>query len=269
MEPFIFSSSADLGEKVAAEIVEGIVEARLSGANYLLGCPAGRTARSTYQALARRISREKIPVDHLFIVMMDAYVAARGDGFEFLGKGEHCSCQRFAHEEIVSPINDSTPAGKGITTDRVWLPDPNNPMEFDERIASAGGVNLFILASGSTDGHVGFNPPGTERGSKTRVVKLAESTRRDNTKTYRKFASVEDVPEFGVTVGISTIADNSHNAIMLLLGAEKSTAFRRISSCKAYDPSWPASVVWECRQASTYADREAAVSSPDARGSND
>lgn len=258
MNAFVLPSSTEVGEVVASQIVDGIRQARLSGTKYLLGCPAGRTARSTFKALARRVSVEGIPVDHVFIVMMDAYVVPKNGGFEFTGKEERYSCRRFADEEIVGPINSSAPAGGRIAESHVWLPNPNDPMEFEGRIRSAGGVDLFILASGSTDGHVGFNPPGAERGSVTRVVELAESTRRDNLKTYPEFTSVEEVPKHGVTVGISTIADNSHSVVMITLGAEKSATFRRLSERREYDAQWPASVIWECRNASLFADRYAA-----------
>ncbi|GAA3499952.1 hypothetical protein GCM10019016_070570 [Streptomyces prasinosporus] len=258
MDRVVLSSGDEVGEAVAEKIAKGIEQARLSGDRYVLGCPAGRTARSTYAALARRIACERIPVDHLVLVMMDAYVVAGEGGFRLAGDGEGYGCRQFAQEEIVAPIDAAAPVGVKMAADCVWLPDPGDPGEFDERIASVGGVDLFLLASGSTDGHVGFNPPGTGRGSTTRVVRLAESTRRDNLRTYPRFSSVEDVPEYGVTVGISTIADHSRSAVMMTLGAEKSTTFRRLSTGGAYDPDWPASVIRECRRASLYADRDAA-----------
>jgi glucosamine-6-phosphate deaminase len=204
------------------------------------------------------IAKEKIPVDHLIVVLMDAYVFRTANGFEEIPRGQHSSCRRFADEEIVGPINLAAPRGSGIPEDHIWLPDPNDPDDFDAKIASIGGVDLFLLASGSTDGHVGFNPPGSLRDSRTRVLELAESTRRDNLKTYPDFPSLADVPGHGVTVGISTIADLSRSAVMITHGAEKAATFGRISSCDGYDEAWPASVIWECQNPSIYSDSAAA-----------
>ncbi|WP_254640831.1 6-phosphogluconolactonase [Streptomyces sp. BV129] len=265
MKVRVFPHATDVGRSAASVIADGIRQARRSGRDYLLGCPAGRSARTTYRSLAQLLSVEQIPLDHLRLVLMDSYVHTVGKSLCLPPGDAHWSAERFAAEEIVGPLNAAAPAGKGVAAHHVWLPDPSEPEEFDQRIRSAGGVDLFLLASGSTDGHVGFNPPGTDRGSVTRVVELAESTRRDNLATYPGFASFDDVPRHGVTVGISTIVENSRSAIMITLGREKQTAFRRMSTAAAFDPVWPASIVRECRQASLLADRAAAPSFQDRR----
>ncbi|MEH0634156.1 6-phosphogluconolactonase [Streptomyces bottropensis] len=261
METRVFPSGSQLGENLASIIVTGILQAKQSGKPYVLGCPAGRSGRTTYRALSRMIAREKIPVDHLFIVLMDAYVSRVENSFEQIPKGWHCSCHRFAEEEIIGPINLAAPQGSGIPDDHVWVPDPNSANEFDAKIGSIGGIDLFLLASGSTDGHVGFNPPGSSRDSRTRVLELAESTRRDNLKTYPDFDSLGDVPRYGVTVGISTIADLARSAVLITCGTEKATTFNRLSSCVKYDESWPASVIWDCRNPSIFSDAAAAGTS--------
>ena len=47
---------------------------------------------------------------------------------------------------------------------------------------------------------------------------LAEETRRDNMQTFPDFRSLDDVPRFGVTVGIDTIARHSRQAVMIVWG---------------------------------------------------
>src|SRR5690606_39244836 len=134
-------------------------------------------------------------------------------------------------------------------------PDPADAANYDLRLADAGGVDLFLLASGAGDGHIAFNPPGSARDSLSRIVKLAEQTRRDNLATFPDFGSLDEVPTHGVTIGIGSIAELSKSVAMIVWGEAKRTAYRRIADARFYDPSWPATIVVECRQAEFHADR--------------
>ena len=62
--------------------------------------------------------------------------------------------------------------------------------EYEQAIADAGGIDLQILGIGS-NGHIGFNEPGSSRFSKTRVTPLENSTRLSNA---GDFESVTQVP---------------------------------------------------------------------------
>ena len=53
---------------------------RPSGRPFLLGCPGGRSARTTYRHLARRAAAERLDLSALVIVMMDEYVIADPTG---------------------------------------------------------------------------------------------------------------------------------------------------------------------------------------------
>lgn len=228
-----FRDPAELGAALAAEILERYESTE---GPYLLGCPGGRSLRSTYRALVGWRPR----LDRLVVVMMDEYVGAPPDA--------HFSCARFARDEIAGPL--------GIPPERVWLPDEKEPRAYDARIAAAGGIDLFLLASGASDGHVAFNPPGSARQGLTSVLKLARTTRRDNLATFPGFASLDEVPARGVSVGLGTIA--AARALRLVLhGADKREAAARLLELDRFDPSWPASVVHEHPDARILADEEA------------
>lgn len=138
------------------------------------------------------------------------------------------------------------------------MPDVNDPAAYDLRIADAGGIDHFVLASGAGDGHIAFNPPGSARDSRTRIVQLAEQTRRDNLVTFPQFRSVDDTPPRGLTIGIASIAALSKSVSMVLWGKDKQLAFQHLARAKRFDPAWPASIVAECRAAELHADRSAA-----------
>jgi glucosamine-6-phosphate deaminase len=229
----VFAGPEQLGSALADEV---LARYDASEGGFLLGCPGGRSLRTTYASLAARGRR----LERLVVVMMDEYVGASRDA--------HYSCTAFAHEVIAGPL--------GVSPERVWLPDWDDPAAYDERIASAGGVDLFLLASGASDGHVAFVPPGAPRHGGTAVLTLAASTRRDNLATFPLFESVDEVPERGVSVGLGTIS--AARALRLVLhGAGKRVAARKLLELDAFDASWPASIVHDHPDAEIWADKEA------------
>jgi glucosamine-6-phosphate deaminase len=228
----VFADGDELGATLADEV---LVRYDAGDGAYLLGCPGGRSLRTTYRALARA----RRPLDRLVVVMMDEYVGVPPDA--------HYSCARFAHEEIAAPLGAR----------EVWLPDAADPAAYDARIEQGGGVDLFLLASGASDGHVAFLPPGSPRDGRTAVVSLATSTRRDNLVTFPEFASLDDVPLRGVSVGLGTIGA-ARTLRLVLLGADKRSAARRLLALDDFDPSWPASIVHDHPDAEIWLDEEAA-----------
>lgn len=173
---------------------------------------------------------------------MDEYLV---DG-ELAPRAAHFSCRRYIDEHLLPHVGDRP----------VRCPDPADPSAHD-----ALEVDVFLLASGASDGHVAFNPPGTPIDSETRVVELADSTRRDNLATFPDFASIDEVPRFGISVGLGAIT-RARRAVLLLLGTDKSDSLARVSSLDDFDPAWPASVIHRCADPLLVADAAAAGLSP-------
>ena len=251
LAPRVFEGEQELGRALASRIVDGVREAGQERRNYLLGCPGGRSPLSTYRAIPEVASERSVDLSPLVVVMMDDYVIPTRPGYAHVPIEAHYSCRRFAIEEIGKPLAHLPGAPK---VDRIWIPDPADPGAYDRCIANAGGIDLFLLASGASDGHIGFNPAGSPRDSITRIVELSTPTRTDNLRTFPEFQSVDDVPTHGVTVGIRTIAELSRSAVMVCLGAEKRLAAERISSADQYDPSWPATIISEIPDAQLWID---------------
>jgi glucosamine-6-phosphate deaminase len=262
----VFPGRDALGEVLAGRILAGVARANEEGRRYLLGCPGGRSLRTTYVAMARLAAEQQLDLSALVIVMMDDYLESHGGAYRPVPQHAHYSCRGFAHREIAAPLNAGVAPRPRVPADAVWLPDPADPAAYDDRIVDAGGIDLFLLASGSTDGHVAFNGPGTPRESRTRVVELPDTTRRDNLRTFPDFASLEEVPRFGVTVGLATIAEHSRQAILVAHGAEKRSAVRELLASDGFAPTWPASIVHACRGGELFVDEAAlgdlVVSSP-------
>lgn len=258
IKPQIFADAETLGRHFALRLLGLIAGARSSGRPFLLGCPGGRSPRPVYQAMGQALTRLPQDLSHLTIVMMDDYLTETASGLDHVPADSHFSCRRFAHEEIAGVLNAGLRPAFRVPEAQVWFPAPRDPQAYDGRIAAAGGIDLFLLASGASDGHVAFNPRGSDRLSRTRIVPLADETRRDNMKTFPDFRSIDEVPGFGVTVGIDTIACQSKAAAMIVWGEGKRLAFDRLTSAGDYEPDWPASVVAICRNAEILTDKAAA-----------
>jgi glucosamine-6-phosphate deaminase len=190
--------------------------------------------------------------------MMDEYLvpASRG-GFEYASRDEQWSCHHFARAEIAERLNAALLPAHRLREESIWFPDPRDPAVYDARIAEAGGIDFFILASGASDGHVAFNPPGSARDSRTRIIQLSEETRRDNLQTFPAFGSLANVPSHGISVGIDTIASAKEGA-MIVWGSGKRLTLTRIKRAERYDPHWPATVIHECAVGEILADKDAA-----------
>jgi glucosamine-6-phosphate deaminase len=255
----IHDSPAAIGAELAPGIIEGIRAANAAGRGYVLGCPGGRSPMPVYEALGERLAVEPVDCSRMVIAMMDEYLLGRpGEHLAPPPASAHFSCRGFGQREIMGRINASLPKAWRVRSENFWMPDPADPANYDEKLSDAGGVDLFLLASGAGDGHIAFNPPGSARDSRSRIVALAEQTRRDNLATFPEFTSLDEVPAHGITIGIASIAELSKSVAMIVWGEGKRAAYRHLSAATAYDPSWPATILAECRDAELHADRDAA-----------
>jgi glucosamine-6-phosphate deaminase len=221
----------DDGDAVGAYVASLVTEVIDDG---VIGIPAGRTPRTTFDAL----HRDHVDLTSAQFLLMDEYVG--------VDVSAPHSCRGFAQREMRVPASN------------LRAPDPQRPDDYEAMITALGGIDVFLLAAGATDGHVGFNPPGSPLDSRTRVVELAETTRRDNLDTFPNLRSRDDVPTHGVTVGLGTIVEHADRAVLVFIGEDKRDALARTVGLTNFDPAWPASIVHRCRNAEVVADRAAA-----------
>jgi glucosamine-6-phosphate deaminase len=94
-------------------------------------------------------------------------------------------------------------------------------VKYEEMIADVGGIDYQVLGIGG-NGHIGFNEPGSSLGSLTRIKTLTTETRKDNA---RFFKSMDEVPEYAITMGIGTIM-NARKVVLLANGEGKADAIK-------------------------------------------
>ncbi len=254
----IFQTPAEIGGWLGGRLLAEIEQSRLAGRRYVLGCPTGRTPRPIYDEIATRLRTSPQDLSHVVLAMMDEYLVQQGQRLDYAPSDRPWSCHYFAAHEITARWNAALPENHRLPDSSVWFPDPHKPDSYDARVADAGGIDFFILASGATDGHVAFNPPGSRPETRTRIIALSEQTRRDNLQTFPAFGTIDAVPKHGVSVGIATITA-ARAAVMVLTGSSKRESLTRILKTERYDPQWPATVIHEFRSGEILADRDAAA----------
>jgi glucosamine-6-phosphate deaminase len=260
LQPIVLADDLAVGQYAAEIIFPELVRAKTEGRPFVLGCPGGRTPRSTYNALAAMVKANQQDISHLVIAMMDEYLQENADGSHSNhGEDKHFSCVRFAKLEIFDVLNAGAPVGGKIPAENVRFPDASDPQGYEDFLRKVG-VDVFIMASGGSDGHVAFNPPGTNRSDRTRIVRIADETRQDNLGTFPDFKNIDEVPKHGVSVGPATMIDVSAIAIMQLIGSHKAQAFDRINAASTYESDWPSTIIRDCKKYYILADKAAANS---------
>lgn len=113
---------------------------------------------------------------------------------------------------------------------------------YEQLIRKYGPVNLFLGGLGP-EGHLAFNEAGSERSSLTRIVELAPSTIEANSRFFGN--EKLKVPTQALTVGISTILDNSQEIVLVVFGEKKREVLQKLLHGVASTSSLPASYLRE------------------------
>lgn len=119
----------------------------------------------------------------------------------------------FNHVDIL-PENVNVPAGQGDIQENC---DAYNAM------LSSEGVDIQLLGIGS-NGHIGFNEPGTSFDEVTHCVELEEGTREDNARLFFD-GNIDEVPTHAVTMGIKNIME-AKKVLLLAFGENKAEPIR-------------------------------------------
>lgn len=207
MEVVILPGSKQIG-RLAADAIEALIRRKPTA---VLGLATGSTPLPVYDELAVRHERDGLDFSRAHGFALDEYVG--------LPAGHPQSYREVLRREFTNRVN--------IEPENVHAPDgtagdlPAACQAYEDTMAGLGGVDLQILGVG-TDGHIGFNEPGSSFASRTRIKTLLEQTRRDNA---RFFPSLAEVPHHVVTQGLGTIMAAQH-VVLLATGAQKAQAVR-------------------------------------------
>jgi len=205
MEVIILPTAEEASEVAARFVARQVREKPES----VLGLATGGTPCKLYEMLARMHKAGVLDFSKVTTFNLDEYLG--------LDPSHPASYHRFMEENLFSHVN--------IARERIHIPDgladdvPAHCLAYEKLIGDAGGIDLQILGLG-TDGHIGFNEPGSSLASRTRIKTLTERTRSDN---GRYFVDAREVPDHVITMGLGSIME-SRMCLLLAFGRGKAQA---------------------------------------------
>jgi glucosamine-6-phosphate deaminase len=226
----VVDRAADAVAAVADDVTTVLSAKERRAEGVVLGLATGSTMVPLYDELARRHARGEVSFGRSRAVLLDEYRGLEpGHPERFVRWITRHLAERvdLPPEQIEVPPADAEGAELEGACDR-----------FDRRLRALGGVDLQLLGLGR-NGHVAFNEPGSPSDSRTRLVRLASSTREANAKS---FGELDQVPTSAVTQGLATIRD-ARRLRMLVFGAPKREALARLLALDGFDPQCPASAL--------------------------
>ncbi|WP_236616265.1 glucosamine-6-phosphate deaminase [Rhodopirellula europaea] len=208
------ASAGDASRRVAREIGSLIRHRASQHRNCVLGLATGSTPIRVYRELVRMHREEGLSFHNVVTFNLDEYYPIKPDAAQ--------SYVRFMNQHLFDHI-DIVRANVHIPKGTIELEAvPGYCRDYDELIASSGGIDLQLLGIGRT-GHIGFNEPGATRDTRTRMVKLDDLTRLD---AVKDFGGIEHVPLLAITMGVDSILQ-SRRIRLLAFGEHKADIVQR------------------------------------------
>lgn len=224
MEVVILEDAQQIGA-VAADAIEALLTRKPTA---VLGLATGSSPLAIYDELVARHQAGRISFRQARGFTLDEYVGL---------PAEHPERYRNVIDTVFVSRVDFAP-GAVAGPDGLAVDIPASCAEYEEAIAAAGGVDLQILGIG-TDGHIGFNEPGSSLASRTRIKTLTRQTRADNARFFD--GDIERVPTHCLTQGLGTIMAARH-VILVATGRNKAEAVHHLAE-GSVSAMWPATVL--------------------------
>lgn len=191
--------------KVAADMIIDIVK---KNPEAVLGLATGSSPIGTYDNMVKDHKENGTSYKNVKTLNLDEYVSLAPDHDQ--------SYAYFMRKNLFDRIDidiKNTNLPSGIAADSQQECDRYNAL------LDTMKQDVQLLGLGS-NGHIGFNEPGTPLSSVTHLVDLAENTIKDNS---RLFAHIDEVPRQALSMGIKNIMQ-AKSIIMIVSGKNKADA---------------------------------------------
>lgn len=176
---------------------------------FVLGLPTGSSPEPVYRELIKLNKEGKVSFKNVVTFNMDEYCGIEPTNNQ--------SYHYFMYDKFFNHID--------IKKENIHILDglaedfEKECNLYEQEIAKYAPFQIFMGGVGSK-GHIAFNESGSARNSITRKVELDESTIKANCRFFNNDES--EVPKAALSVGISTVLDNSNEIIILVFGNSKS-----------------------------------------------
>ena len=242
----IFSNASLASVHVATTVARLIHERAAEGRSCVLGLATGSTPTGIYAELVRMHRDDGLSFRNVITFNLDEYYPMQPEELQ--------SYVGFMNEHLFDHVD--------IPSDNVHIPDGTITVEqigdycreYEQQIIDAGGIDIQVLGIGRT-GHIGFNEPGSDHRSRTRLITLDGVTRTD---AASDFFGAGNVPRRAITMGVGTILAARH-IFILAFGENKAQIVLRTIEGEP-SPAVPATYLQQHDSVKFLLDQSAAAS---------
>ena len=236
----VICPDATAAGRLGAEAIAALLQRKPEA---VLGLATGSSPLAIYDELASRHEAGEVSFAQSRGFTLDEYVGLPADHPE--------TYHNVIRRDFVNRVDfeaDAVHGPDGLATDI-----PAFCASYEAAIAAAGGVDLQILGIG-TDGHIGFNEPGSSLASRTRIKTLTKQTRIDNARFFD--GDIDQVPTHCITQGLGTIMAARH-VVLVASGTAKAEAVHQLAEGPV-SALWPATILQHHRHVTVLLDEAAA-----------
>lgn len=226
-----FKTSVEGSNFVAQEMLKEIKK----GKKINLGLATGSTPILLYKALINDFEESGTSWDNVSTYNLDEYLD--------LPDGHEQSYKEFMNNQLF--------AGVKMNLANTHFPSVDN--NYDALINENGGIDIQILGIG-TNGHIGFNEPGSPLKSITRVVDLTEETIEVNANKFFN-GNIDLVPKKAISMGLESIL-NAKKIYLLAFGISKKEAMEKLHDVKKFSVDFPAGALLKHKDVTVVLDNE-------------
>ena len=231
---YVYDDYEGVSQK-AFEVMEEIIKQ----GKVTLGLATGSSPVGLYKRLVEA-NKKGLSFKDVQTFNLDEYVG--------LSKNHDQSYYHFMFEQLFKHVD--------IDVNNVHLPTGEGSLEEVaaeyEAMLVQNPLDIQLLGVGS-NGHIGFNEPGTSFDSTVHVVRLKEETRQDNA---RFFKSIDEVPNFAITMGIQDIM-RAKQVLLIASGKNKAVAIKEMLEGKIREDV-PCTILQKHHDVIVVLDKEAA-----------
>lgn len=231
-----FPNHEELSEAAAEHIFQKIKQGIEEKGSFVLGLATGASPKRMYELLIEKLGHSNLQLSDFHTFNLDEYHP--------MWQGHKRSYFQEMYNCFWKPLNALNPSFEIPNGHILNGENPKPDLEcriYEKMIEKAGGIDLQVLGLG-INGHIGFNEPGSEGDSRTRMIELTQETREANMKYFDD--NLEKVPTHGLTMGIGTILE-AREIVMIVTGEKKKEIFEELQNLKKTVESNPASFLLE------------------------
>ena len=242
----VFPRAQDAGIAAAGRIAELVRSRQREGRCCVLGLATGSTPVGVYDELVRMHTEEGLSLANVVTFNLDEYYPMQPEELQSYA----WFMREYLFDRVDIPARQiHIPAGTVAEAEV-----DEYCRKYEQAIADADGIDIQILGIGRT-GHIGFNEPGSNCHTRTRLIALDRVTRID---AASDFFGEQHVPRRAITMGVGTILD-AREIILIAFGEQKAAMVAEAVEGEV-TASVPASYLQQHNNAVIYLDTAAAES---------